>query len=66
MLVSVVQQSESVIPIHFFSPRYSAQLLFFLLLNFLFCIGVKLINNVFIVSGGQQRDSVIRIICYCS
>ena len=27
----------------------------------LLCIGVKLINNVMIVSGEQQKDSVIRI-----
>ena len=30
-------------------------------LNFLFCIGVYLINNVVIVPGGQQRDSAIHI-----
>ena len=29
--------------------------------NFLFCIGVKPINNVVIVSGEQQRDSAIHI-----
>ena len=28
---------------------------------FLFCIGVQLINNAVIVSGGQQRDSAIHI-----
>ena len=31
--------------------------------NFLFYIGVQPINNVVIVSGGQQRDSAIRITC---
>ena len=30
-------------------------------LNFLFCIGVQLINNAVIVSGEQQRDSAIHI-----
>ena len=29
--------------------------------NFLFCTGVQLINNAVIISGGQQRDSAIRI-----
>ena len=29
--------------------------------NFLFCIGVKQINHVVIVSGGQQRDSIVHI-----
>ena len=29
--------------------------------NFLFCIEVQLINNIVIVSGGQQRDSAIHI-----
>ena len=29
--------------------------------NFIFCIGVSPINNVVIVSDGQQRDSVIHI-----
>ena len=32
-----------------------------LVFNFLFCIGVWLINDVVIVSGGQQRDSAMRI-----
>ena len=27
--------------------------------NFLFCIGVQPVNNIMIVSGGQQRDSAI-------
>ena len=27
--------------------------------NFLFCIGIQPINNIVIVSGGQQRDSAI-------
>ena len=31
--------------------------------NFLFYIGVQPIDNVVIVSGGQQRDSAIRITC---
>ena len=34
---------------------------FFFFLNFLFCIGAWSINNVVIVSGGQQRDSTIHI-----
>ena len=29
--------------------------------SFVFCIGVQLINNAVIVSGGQQRDSAIHI-----
>ena len=33
----------------------------FFVLNFLFCFGVQLINNVVIVSGEQQRDSAIHI-----
>ena len=33
----------------------------FLFLNFLFYIQVELINNVVIVSGGQQRDSATRM-----
>ena len=32
--------------------------------SFVFCIGVQLINNVVIVSGGQQRDSAIHIYMY--
>ena len=28
-------------------------------LNFLFCTGVQLVNNVVVVSGEQQRNSVI-------
>ena len=28
-------------------------------LNFLFCIGVQLINNAVIISGGEQKDSAI-------
>ena len=36
--------------------------LFFLsVLNFLFCVWVQPINNVVIVSGGQQRDSTTHI-----
>ena len=31
----------------------------FYFLNFLFCIGVQLVENIVIVSGGQQRDSAI-------
>ena len=34
---------------------------YFLILNFLFCTVVQLINYVVIVSGGQQRDSAIHI-----
>ena len=30
-------------------------------LNFLFCIGVEPINNVVVVSGGQQRNSAIHV-----
>ena len=33
----------------------------FFFLNFSFCLGVWPINNVVMVSGGQQRDSVIHI-----
>ena len=33
----------------------------FLFLNFLFYIQVELINNVVIVSGGQQRDSATHV-----
>ena len=29
--------------------------------SLLFCIGVQLINNVVIISGGRQRDSIIHI-----
>ena len=29
--------------------------------SFVFCFGVQLINNVEIVSGGQQRDSAIHV-----
>ena len=36
-------------------------ILFFFQLKFLFCIGVCLINNVVIISGGQQRDSATHI-----
>ena len=36
-------------------------LLFFPFFNFLFFIGVELINNVVITLGGQQRDSAIHI-----
>ena len=35
--------------------------LLILFLNFLFYIGVQLINNVVIVSGGRQSDSVIHV-----
>ena len=34
---------------------------FFLFFNFLFYIGVELINNVVLVSGVQQSDSVIHV-----
>ena len=34
---------------------------FILFINFLFYIGVQLINNVVLVSGVQQSDSVIHI-----
>ena len=34
---------------------------FFLIFEHLFYIGVQPINNVVIVSGGQQRDSAIHI-----
>ena len=30
-------------------------------LNFLFCIGIQPTHNIVIVSGGQQRDSAIRV-----
>ena len=33
-------------------------------INFLLYTGEQLINNVFIVSGGQQRDSAIYIYTY--
>ena len=36
-------------------------LFFYFFLNFLFCIGVQLINNVVSVSGVQQSNSVIHI-----
>ena len=36
-------------------------LVIFLFFNFLFCIGVQLIDNVVLVSGVQQSDSVIHI-----
>ena len=31
------------------------------LLNFLFCVGIWPVNNIVIVSGGQQRDWAIHI-----
>ena len=34
---------------------------YFFPLNFLFCIGVLLINDIVIVSGGQQRDLATHI-----
>ena len=34
---------------------------YFYFLNFLFYIGVQPVNNVMIVSGGEQRDPAIRI-----
>ena len=37
-------------------------LFFSFFLNFLFCIGVQLMNNVVIVSDEQQRDSAIGIV----
>ena len=42
------------------TPSYTSTCNFFFN-NFLFCIGVLLINNVMIVSGEQQRDSAIHI-----
>ena len=36
---------------------------FFLLLNFLFCIGVQLINNAVTVSGGLERASAVPCTC---
>ena len=39
--------------------NHTEKILFFK--SFLFYIGVKLINNVVIVSGEQQRDSAIHI-----
>ena len=32
-----------------------------LIINFFFCIGVELVNNVVVVSGEPQRDSAISI-----
>ena len=46
------------------SVKYFLPFSSYLFLNFLFCIGVRLANNVVIVSGGQQRDSAISI-CIC-
>ena len=43
--------------LHFFTPH---SVLFFFL-NFLFYIGEQLINNVVLVSGAQQSESVIHI-----
>ena len=40
------------------SLSFAKPLFFF---NFLFYIGVSLINNVVLVSGGQQSDSIIHI-----
>ena len=36
----------------------------FFLLNFLFCVGIQLINNVVVVLGEQGRDSIIQIPIY--
>ena len=47
-----------------YTPRGTIHMIFFSspkTLNFLFCIGVQLINNVVVVSGEQQRDSAIHI-----
>ena len=42
-------------------------LFFFQILNFLFCIVVKLTNNIGVVSGEQWRDSAIHThVCACS
>ena len=35
--------------------------LFLCILNFLFCVGVELINSVVMVSGEQRMDSAIHI-----
>ena len=47
----------------FFSPYFNLFCLciFFFLLNFLFYIGVQLINNVVIVSGRLQKDLAIHM-----
>ena len=39
----------------------SIYLLIFLFFNFLFYIGVQLVNNVVLVSGVEQSDSVIQV-----
>ena len=45
--------------IYFFILNATFYLFYFL--NFLFCIGVYLINNVVMVSGEQRRDSAIHV-----
>ena len=39
---------------------------FFFFFYFLFCIGVELVNNVVIGSGGQGRDSAMNILIHVS
>ena len=39
---------------------------FYFVLKILFCIGIQLVNNVVIVSGGQQGNSAIHIQVYLS
>ena len=41
--------------------HFDTVILFYLFLNFLSYIGVELINNAVIVSGGLQKDSFIHI-----
>ena len=43
------------------NPIYNNDLIILLCKNFLFYIGIHLINNLVIVSGEEQRDSAIRI-----
>ena len=40
-------------------PFELSQLVFVFFFNFFVCLGVELINNVVIVSGGQRRDPAI-------
>ena len=43
------------------NPIYNNDLIILLSKNFLFYIGVQLINNLVIVSGAEQRDSAMCI-----
>ena len=50
LCLHMVEREEGISLFHF---------IFFVFFHFQFCIGVFLINNVVIVSGGQQRDPAI-------